>query len=106
MQTILKANQQQVVGNRGARVSAKPTPARVSRTLRQDVRTAAVAAPTVSKELQDKCVNAIRFLAIDGECVPPVFVPALLAAGGVFVCVVQLWAVPSPSHTQLLALRH
>jgi hypothetical protein len=73
MQTILKAGQQQVVDRRvgGQRaVGPKPIPAAArapQRTLRQDVRTAAIANPAaVSKEMQDKCVNAIRFLAIDG----------------------------------------
>ncbi|KAF5835261.1 Transketolase, thiamine diphosphate binding domain-containing protein [Dunaliella salina] len=71
MQTILKAGQQQVVDRRvqgAARTSVAPKPiARSQRTLRQDVRTAAIANPSaVSKETVEKCVNAIRFLSIDG----------------------------------------
>lgn len=74
MQTILKAGQQPVVADRRA-VASAPRVAPVSRvlpprTLRQDVRTAAIANPSaVSREVQEKCINAIRFLSIDGECV-------------------------------------
>lgn len=76
MQTILKAGQQQVVDRRvqgAARTSVAPKPiARSQRTLRQDVRTAAIANPSaVSKETVEKCVNAIRFLSIDGAWCPP-----------------------------------
>eukprot|EP00967_Tisochrysis_lutea_P122542 scaffold202903_cov17-Tisochrysis_lutea.AAC.1 len=76
MQTILKAGQQQVVDRRvqgAARTSVAPKPIARSqqRTLRQDVRTAAIANPSaVSKEVVEKCVNAIRFLSIDGACLP------------------------------------
>ena len=74
MQTILKAGQAPVVADRRAVASAprvglpagRVLPARP--TLRQDVRTAAIANPAaVSREVQEKCINAIRFLSIDGE---------------------------------------
>jgi len=71
MQTALKAGNVQIIG--GKRMGAAPcsvprAAALPARTLRQNMRTAAIANPSaVPKETVEKCVNAIRFLAIDGE---------------------------------------